>query len=67
MVHSADMAVWPHDANLKGLIDTEANVDVLSLVACHKLGIADRIISGQFSAMCVDGRPVRTIGVVRAT
>ena len=56
-----------HGISLKGLIDTGANVDVLSLAACRKLGIANRIKPGNFAASGVDGHSVGTIGVVRAT
>ena len=59
-IHSGDL-------ELRGLIDTGANVDALSLAACRKLGIENQIVPINSSATGVDGRPVGTIGMVPAT
>ena len=52
---------------VKGLIDTGANIEVLSLDACRRLGIAHRIRKSYHNSTGVDGHQLGVIGEVHAT
>ena len=54
-------------SRFNGLIDTGANMEVLSLAACTRLGIAHKIRKCHQSTIGVDGFSIGVIGVVHTT